>query len=53
MKLKTLLNGAILLSGLGLIAYSFLVKGLRVRFNDEGLGIWSGNPQPPNCLPLL
>ena len=35
MKLKTLLNGAILLSGLGLIAYSFLVKGLRVRFNVE------------------
>ena len=34
MKLKTLLNGAILLSGLGLIAYSFLVKGLRVRFHE-------------------
>ena len=35
MKLKTLLNGAILLSGLGLIAYSFLAKGIRVRFNVE------------------
>ena len=39
MNLKTLLNGAILLSGLGLIAYSFLVKGLRVRFNVETIPV--------------
>ena len=39
MKLKTLLNSAILLSGLGLIAYSFLVKGLRVRFNVENVPV--------------
>ena len=41
MKLKTILNGAILLSGLGLIAYSFLVKGLRVRFNIEDVAVES------------
>ena len=39
MKFKTILNGAILLSGLGLIAYSFLVKGLRVRFNVESAAV--------------
>ena len=39
MKLKTLLNGAILLSGFGLIAYSFLIKGLRVRFNIEDVAV--------------
>ena len=39
MKFKTLLNGAILLSGLGLIVYSFLVKGLRVRFNIEDVAV--------------
>ena len=39
MKLKTILNGAIIFTGLGLIAYSFLVKGLRVQFNVETIPV--------------
>ena len=39
LKLKTLLNGVILISGLGLIAYSFLVKSLRVRFSIEDVPV--------------